>query len=192
MPKDAVPPDPPAALFAPQVRLDGSVDDDMLRRFREAMEAVEGQNGPIVVELTTLGGDADIARRMAIDIRLVRERTGRELLFLGKAVVYSAGLTVMAAFPPQARWLARGTSLLIHARSLTLTLNLDGPLAVERRKLEAAMAQIDEGLRLQADGFAQLIAGSGVTLEELEALAAGAWYLDAEEALARGLIAGVV
>lgn len=191
MPRDATPPNPPAALFAPQVRLDGRLDDDMFRTFRDALAEAAGQDGPIVVELTTMGGDADTARRIATDVRIARER-GSELLFFGKAVVYSAGVTVMSAFPRQDRWLARGTSLLIHSRSIALTVNLDGQLAAERRKLEVALAQVDEGLRLQAEGFADLIAGSDVTLQELEERAAGNWYLDADAALARGLIAGVV
>jgi ATP-dependent Clp protease, protease subunit len=192
MPKDTARPELPAALFMPSIRLDGSVNDDMSRAFRNALAQAEGQGGPIVLELTTMGGDADTARRIATDIRLARERTGRELLFFGKAVVYSAGVTIMSSFPRERRWLTRGTSLLIHSRSINLTLNLDGPLATERRKLEVAMAQIDEGLRLQAEGFADLVAGSEVTLEDLEERAARNWYLDAEEALERGLIAGVV
>lgn len=192
MPKDTARPTPPPALFTPKVRLDGSINDDMLRAFRDALAEAECQDGPITVELTTMGGDADTARRIATDIRLLRERTGRELLFFGKAVVYSAGVTVMGAFPREHRWLAHGTSLLIHSRSITLTLNLDGPLATERRKVEVALAQIDEGLRLQAEGFADLVAGSDVSLGELEERAAGNWYLDADAALARGLIAGVV
>ncbi|MFC3079825.1 peptidase S14 [Phenylobacterium terrae] len=191
MPRDATPPNPPAALFAPQVRLDGRLDDDMFRTFRDALAEAVGQDGPIVVELTTMGGDADTARRIATDVRIARER-GAELLFFGKAVVYSAGVNVMSAFPRKDRWLARGTSLLIHSRSIALTVNLDGPLAAERRKLEVALAQVDEGLRLQSEGFADLIAGSDVTLQELEERAAGNWYLDADAALARGLIAGVV
>lgn len=191
MPKDTAPPEPPAALFSPQVRLDGSVGDDMLRSFRDSLAEAEGGDGPIVVELTTMGGDADTARRIATDVRLLRAR-GRELLFFGKAVVYSAGVTIMAAFPRQDRWLSKGTSLLVHARSITLTVNLDGPLATERRKLEVALAQVDEGLRLQAEGFADLVADSDVTLEELEKKIAANWYLDAQEALARRLVAGVV
>lgn len=192
MAKDTARPDPPAALFKPHVRLNGGVNDDMLRVFVDTLAEAEAQDGPLVLELTTMGGDADTARRIATDIRLLRERTGRDLLFFGKAVVYSAGITVMSAFPREHRWLARGTSLLIHSRSISLTLNLDGPLGTERRKLEVALAQVDEGLRLQAEGFADLIAGSDVSVEELEQKAARNWYLDAEAALARGLIAGVV
>lgn len=192
MARDSAHPAPPAALFAPQVRLDGSVCDDMFRRFRDALAETEAAEDAVVLELTTMGGDADTARRIATDIRLARERSGRELLFFGKAVVYSAGITIMSAFPREHRWLSRGTSLLIHSRSISLTLNLDGPLATERRKLEVAMAQVDEGLRLQAAGFADLIAGSDVTPEELGEKAARNWYLEAEEALARGLVAGVV
>jgi ATP-dependent Clp protease, protease subunit len=191
-PREAGQPTPPAALFRPHARLDGLVGDEMLRSFRGAMDAAEDGEEPFVVELTTTGGDADTARRIATDLRLFRERTGRPTLFFGKAIVYSAGVTIMAGAPREDRWLARGTSLLIHSRTISLDLKLDGPLAQERRRLKFALAQIDEGLRLQRDGFRQLIAGSDVSEAELNKKARTHWYLDAEAALARGLIAGVV
>lgn len=164
----------------------------MLRTFRGAMEAAEAGEDPFVVELTTTGGDADTARRIATDLRLFRERTGRATLFFGKAIVYSAGVTIMGGVPREDRWLARGTSLLIHSRTISLDLKLDGPLAQERRRLKLTLAQIDEGLRLQKAGFLELIAGSEVTEAELNKKARANWYLHADEALARKLVAGIV
>jgi hypothetical protein len=55
----------------------------------------------VVLELTTEGGDADGARRMALEIRLCREWHNRDTYFVGKTVVMSAGITIMAAFPRQ-------------------------------------------------------------------------------------------
>ncbi|HEY9216570.1 MAG TPA: ATP-dependent Clp protease proteolytic subunit [Phenylobacterium sp.] len=192
MPKDAETTSPPPALFAPQVRLDGEVNDDMLRAFKNALQASEDGPDPLVVELTTTGGDADTGRRIADDLRLFRERTGRRPLFFGKGVVYSAGVTIMSGFERQDRWLSRDTSLLIHSRSINLTINLDGVLARERRKLEMVIEQIDEGLRLQAQGFRDLISGSDVSEAELAEKVETNWYLSADEALARRLVAGVV
>ena len=57
------------------------------------------ESGTLVVSITTLGGDPEVARAMGDDIRLLREYTGRETLFLGKVAVYSAGATFMSAFP---------------------------------------------------------------------------------------------
>lgn len=185
-------PTAPAELAKPNVRLDGMVGDDMLRAFREALDSVADGEGPLVLELTTTGGDADIGRRIATDVRLFRERTGRRALFFGKAVVYSAGVTVMGAFPRADRWLSQGTSLLIHCRSLNKTLQLDGALSLERIRLEAVLAEIDVGIRLEEEGFRELIAGSDVRMRELLERAQSNWYLDADEALARGLIGGVV
>jgi ATP-dependent Clp protease protease subunit len=181
------------ALARPQVRLHGDVDEEMLRCFRDALEAAEAAcSARVVLELTTPGGDADVARRIATDIRLHRERTGREPLFLGKAVVYSAGVTIMAAFGRDARWLTRGTALLIHGRSLARTVELDGPLAQQRKRLEALIAEIDMGLQLERRGFEDLIAGSAVPLEELLERAETNWYLDAADALRLGLVGGVL
>lgn len=183
---------PPAELAQPHIRLDGNVGDEMLHAFRDGLAAVEGDEGPVVVELFTFGGDADTGRLIATEIRLFRERTDRRVLFFGKAVVYSAGVTIMAAIPREDRWLSRGSSLLIHCRSLNKSLQLDGPLAGERVRLEAVLAEIDVGLKLEEEGFRELIAGSSLGLDELIERARSNWYLDADEALARGLIGGVV
>lgn len=182
----------PVELAAPQVRLNGPVDDAMLRAFLDAMDAAGGDEGPLVLELTTTGGDADMGRRIAADVRLFRERTGRRTLFLGKTVVYSAGATILSAFPRADRWLAQGTMLLIHCRQLTKTVQLDGPLKAERVKVEALLEEIDAGLTVELEDFEDLIAGSAVPIGELLERAQSGWYVRPDEALQRSLVAGLV
>jgi ATP-dependent protease ClpP protease subunit len=183
---------PPQALTRPTIRLAGGVDDAMLRTFREGLSAAEDSDGPIVVELTTLGGDADVGRAIGLDVQMFRERTGRNPLFYGKAVVYSAGVSIMAGFARQDRWLSRETVLLIHGRKLSKTQQLDGPLRIERKKIEALLGEIDIGLELERHGFEALIEGSQVSLDELYEHIQPDWYLAADDALARGLVAGLV
>lgn len=183
---------PPELAETPSVSLHGAVDDGMLAVWLDALARARTGSGPLVVELSTTGGDAEIGRRMAEDIRLFRERTGRRALFLGRATVYSAGVTVMAGFPSTDRWLGKGAVLMIHGRQLQKRLRLDGPLRSERTRVKALLAEIDEGLRIERAGFEQLIEGSDVTLETLESKAEDAWYLTAQEALERRLVAGLV
>jgi hypothetical protein len=184
--------DPPAALSSPQVRLNGPINDAMHAVFLDALNGVADGPEPVVCELTTIGGDADTARRMASDIRLFRERTGRSLLFLGQTIVYSAGMTVMSAFPVQDRWLARETTLLIHCRRLTSTLQLDEGLFLARRRVVQLLADIDAGLKAQQEDFARLIEGADIGPDELLEKARHNWYLSAAEALERRLIGGVI
>jgi ATP-dependent protease ClpP protease subunit len=183
---------PPPELLTPQVRLYGEVGDAMLASFLDQMDKACAGAGPIVVELTTPGGDADMGRRIAADIRLLRERTGRTLIFLGKTAVYSAGATIMAGFRREDRWMDRQAVLMVHCRKLAKTLELSNFLAAERPRVKALLAEIELGLRVQTMDFEALIEGSDVELEELERRARENWYLEADEALKRGLIAGVV
>ncbi|MCS6624911.1 hypothetical protein N0B44_18510 [Roseibacterium beibuensis] len=183
---------PPELTAKPTVSLHGAVDDGMLAVWLDALAKARTGSGPLVLELSTTGGDADIGRRMAEDIRLFRELTGRRTLFLGRTTIYSAGITVMSGFRQADRWLGRDAVLLIHGRKLTKSLNVDGPLRAERAKAKALLAEIDEGLRLEREGFEQLIEGSDVTLEEIETQTDGDWYLTAEKALERRLVAGLV
>jgi len=55
--------------------------------------------GLVVVELSTLGGDPEVARMMGEDIRFHSEMSpDRRFVFLGKAAIYSAGATFMSFF----------------------------------------------------------------------------------------------
>ena len=184
--------DIPETLLTPQVRLYGEVGDPMLAAFLEQFEAAREGDGPVVVELTTAGGDADVGRRIAADIRLFRDQTGRAPLFVGKTTVYSAGATIMSGFRREDRWLDRECVLMIHCRKLSKTLELSNFLAAERPRVEALLSEIDLGLKVQRWDFEALVEGSEVTLDELEEKARENWYLDAADALKRRLVAGVV
>ena len=98
----------------------------------------------LVVTITTLGGDPEIARAMGDDIRLLREFQGRDILFLGKVAVYSAGATFMSAFPVEHRFLTHGTRLMLHERQMTKTIKLSTARSRPgRRLLKAKLHEIE-------------------------------------------------
>lgn len=177
-------------LCAPQLRLVGSVDEAMYAEFRNQLGAAPAE-GPLVVAVTTLGGDPEIARCMADDTRLLRE-AGRTVHFLGKATVYSAGVTFMAGFPVECRHLTRGTSLLIHERQMTRSVELSGPLKSCTDQLRAVLNEIEHSVWLEEEGFRALAEGSRLSMEEIIAKAPANWYMNADEALEHGLVATVL
>jgi hypothetical protein len=113
-------------------------------------------------------------------------------VFVGKTVIYSAGCTFMAAFPPHDRYLTDDATLLIHCRQLKQTLELDGPIRSLLPKLEAMIHQLETGIDLEEENFRRLIEGSDVTMEELLEKALYNWYVPAEEACKRRLVAGII
>ena len=183
---------PPDAVFAPQVRLLGRIDEVLLTSFHQQMANVPAGDEPVAVELMTMGGDAEMGRRLALEIRLARERLNRRIVFIGKTTVYSAGVTAMAGFPHEDRYLTRDTVLLIHCRQLEQTVQLSGPLRANAQRIREVMEQIEFGLQVEQEGFTALIEGSDITLDEVNARAATNWYVPAEEALKRNLVAGIV
>jgi ATP-dependent protease ClpP protease subunit len=178
-------------LAAPHVQLSGVVDDMMYGQFKQGVTNAPF-DGPLVVSITTLGGDPEVARAMGDDIRLLREYTGRETLFLGKVAVYSAGATFMSAFPVDKRFLTRGTRLMLHERLMTSTIHLNGPLNTLPYVLRAKLNEIEDSIRIQDEGFRALVAGSSVTFDELKGKATSNWYIEAEEALSLGLVLDVI
>lgn len=185
-------PSVPAALSqAPAIRLYGKVDQAMLAEFlRQRAEAPA--DGPIVFELSTSGGDADMGRRIAQEIRAWRQG-GAALYFLGKSYVYSAGVTVMAAFARERRFLTADCELLVHERRLRKTLQLDGPLHACMVQVKGVLAEIVSGQRLERAGFAELVQGSSLSLADLEARVRDCdWYVPAAEARELGLVGGLV
>ncbi len=184
--------DLPPALFHPHVRLIGEVDYDLVRSLVGQLAEVSEEHDEVAIELTTPGGDADLARRMVHEIETWQARRKSRLLFLGVSQVHSAGVTFMAAFPPENRFLTRDTILLIHGRRLERRIELSGPLRGTLAHLRSLTSQVELGIQLEEEGFEQLIRGSDIAFDEIVHHSRFNWYIRAGEALERGLVAGLI
>jgi hypothetical protein len=174
------------------ILLSGTVDYAMYNDFRQQLGHAP-ESGLIVVELTTLGGDPEVARIMGEDIRFHSElEPRRRFVFLGKAAVYSAGTTFMSFFARENRYLTRGTRLMIHERKMNTQVHVEGPLTSCVAGLQATLNEITESIAIQNEGFENLVRDSDVSLEEVLQRAPANWYVEAREALARKLIAGII
>jgi ATP-dependent protease ClpP protease subunit len=183
----------PAGILEAQVSLMGEVTEDMACSLVEQLAKIEAGDEPVTFEISTLGGDAEFARRMVLEVDLARERLKpRRLVFLGKTVVYSAGVTLMSAFPREDRFLTSDATLLIHCRQLDKTVEISGPMRSSLPQVRSLCHQIELGLEREEANFLRLIEGSDVKMGELLEKALCNWYVPAAEALERGLIAGVV
>ena len=116
----------------------------------------------------------------------------RRIVFLGKAAIYSAGTTFMSFFARQNRYLTRGTRLMIHERLMCSSLNLNGPLTTCIASVEAKLNELQASIAIQNEGFAHLVLGSKVTLDDVLRRATSNWYVEANEAAELGLIEGVI
>jgi ATP-dependent protease ClpP protease subunit len=188
---DKAPPELLKALSAPQISLVGEIDESSVEKFLDQLASAEKAGGDIALELTTLGGDAEMARRLVLEISAARSRLPGRFVFLGKTVIYSAGITIMSAFPRRDRWITDDTMLMIHCRKLEKTLELSGPIRTSIPKIEAMLHQLKVGLNQEDKNFPRLIEGSNIGIEEVWDRALHNWYLDADEALKRGLVAGI-
>lgn len=176
----------------PAIMLSGVVDHGMYLHFKNCLSTAP-QQGLVVVEISTLGGDPEIARLMGEDIRFHSDLyPERRLVFLGRTAVYSAGATFMSFFATENRYVTRGTRLMIHERLITKTIQLAGPLSTCIATLKGTLNEIQSSIAIQNEGFHNLILGSDITMEELLEKAPENWYLEANEARARGLIAAVL
>jgi ATP-dependent protease ClpP protease subunit len=183
----------PDATATADISLVGPVDEAMTCKLRDALAEVESSSDPLTIDMTTLGGDPEMARRMIVEIDAARQRMkNRRFVFVGKTVVYSAGCTFMAAFPPQDRYLTADAVLLIHCRQLCKTMQLDGPIRSSVPLLRAMIHQLETGIELEKDNFERLIEGTQVSMDELLEKALYNWYVPAKEALDRGLVAGII
>ena len=164
----------------------------MYKTFREQL-AQAPTSGLVVIELSTLCGDPEVARMMGEDIRFDSEiGPDRRVVFLGKAAIYSAGATFMSFFATRNRYVTRGTRVMIHERKMEKVLRVTGPLTTCVPSVEALLNEIKHSIAIQNEGFENLIRGSQVTMDEVLRRAPGNWYLEAQEALELGLIAGVI
>jgi ATP-dependent protease ClpP protease subunit len=173
------------------IRLFGKVDESMFAEFIRQHGAAPDDK-PLVVELSTSGGNADIGRRIAHEIRSWR-KDSRDAYFLGKTFVYSAGVTIMSAFERDRRFLTSDCEVLIHERKMDKTLQLKGALRGCRSIVQDALAEIESGQRLERAGFADLVAGTRLSDDDVLAkVLERDWYLTGEQAMQEGLIAGIL
>ena len=176
---------------SPAIRLWGAVDYAMYERFMAQLGEASGSL--IVVELSTLGGDPEVARMMGEDIRFSTAlHPERRYVFLGKAAIYSAGTTFMSFFARENRYLTRGTRIMIHERKLSKQLTIEGPLTTCVATVRATLHEIESSIVIQNEGFQNLITGSSVTMDEVLAKAPANWYIEAAEAEKLGLIETIV
>jgi ATP-dependent protease ClpP protease subunit len=177
--------------LSPDIRLFGNVGETMLSEFfRQQSEVQPGKS--IVMELSTSGGDADVGRRIAQEVRMWRD-CGFEIFFLGKTYVFSAGVTIMSAFPKTHRFLTADCELLIHERKMKKQLNLEGALRGCMSTVNDVLAEIESGQRLEYEGFGQLAQGSTLSAQDIQKhVYTKDWYLTANDALQLGLVGGVI
>ena len=182
----------PKDFGAPAILLGGPVDYDMYKSFRSQLHASK-KEGLVVTELSTLGGDPEVARMMGEDIWFHSENSqNARFVFLGKAAIYSAGTTFMSFFSAGNRYLTRGTRLMIHERKLDKQLHINGPLTTCVATVTAALHEIEASIAIQNEGFESLIRGSKVNAEEVLSRAPGNWYIEANEAKSLGLVEDVL
>ncbi len=179
-------------LFDPNIRIYGPIDGQAVRDFLDQLDRVRQDRRPITLELTTNGGDADAARRIALEIRICREHHGLATHFVGKTAVMSAGITIMAAFPRNCRYLTGDTLLLIHERRLNKTIEFDGPVRANLQIANEILAELKAAEAIERSGFAELAAGSALDADELYERAKTNLYLTAHEALEQRLIEAVL
>jgi ATP-dependent protease ClpP protease subunit len=188
-------PDPlqPQQFLNPAILLAGTVDEQMYAQFREQLDQAPGE-GLVVIELSTLGGDPEIARMIGEDMRFhsANGPADRRFVFLGKTAVYSAGATLMSFFARGNRYLTRGTRLMIHERQMHKQLAIEGPLTSAIDIVRASLHEIEAAIAIQNEGFANLVEGSALTLEQLLQKTPNNWYIEAQEAKALGLVEDVL
>jgi ATP-dependent protease ClpP protease subunit len=180
------------ALLNPGILLVGDVDYQLYAQFREQLDKAP-VDGLVVLAVTTSGGDPEVARAIGEDMRFHSDKTpSRRMVFLGKSQVYSAGVTLMSFFARENRYLTRGTRLMIHERQMHKQLAIEGPLTGAIQIVKASLHELEESVIIQNEGFANLIAGSQVTLDDVIEKARSNWYVEAEDAKALGLIEDVI
>ena len=183
---------PAAAFKSPAIALSGVVDYEMYTKFGAQFDNASDKN-IVVIELSTLGGDPEVARMMGEDVRFASEtEPTRRFVFLGKAAIYSAGVTFMSFFARDNRYLTRGTRLMIHERKLSKKLVIDGPLTTCVAVVKATLNEIESSIAIQNEGFQNLVLGSSITLDQVLERAPSNWYLEAQEAKNLGLVEAVL
>jgi ATP-dependent protease ClpP protease subunit len=181
-------PDNAQLLFKPNISINGLIEDATVAFFLGRLEKVRAGDQPMIMEINTDGGAADAARRIALEVRLFTKFSGLGAYCVGKSNVYSAGVTLFAAFPKRARFLTEDAILLVHERRLDSTIDLKGPLKSCLQIVREQLALLETAERLEVENFKALVKGSSMSFDEIRERATTNCYIHAEEALKLGLV----
>lgn len=179
-------------LFQPTLSINGLITPDTVLFALGRLEDIRTSGEPLIVELNTDGGDADAARRIAFEIRLFRKHHGQPAYCVGKSNVYSAGDTILAAFPRDTRFLTKDAILLIHERRLESSIELNGPIRSCLQIVRDQLSLLDTAKALEMSGFQELVEGSDLTVDKLYEMATKNCYMNAKKALEHRLIGGTL
>jgi len=113
-------------------------------------------------------------------------------LCVGKSNVYSAGVTLLAAFSRENRFLTEDAISLVHERRLEATLQLSGPIRSYLQIVREQLSLVETAEQLELPGFKELVEGSYLTVDELYESAIENCYMKAETAVGHGFIASVL
>ncbi len=152
----------------------------------DALAQIRLTNEDLVLEVMTEGGDADIARRIALEISLFIRDSGRAAYFIGKTIVYSAGMTIMGAFPAPNRFATKDTTFLVDERRITKSVNFDGPMRAMIQIAKEQVALLETAHRLEREGFEDLAKGSLIDADTFYERAKENYYLSSDEAREAG------
>lgn len=179
-------------LFRPNIPLNGSITADTLPFFLERLNEIRQQGSHLILELNTQGGEADVARRIALEIRLFCRHSGKQACCVGKTYVYSAGVTIFGAFPRENRFLTEDAFLLVHERRIEHQIQLNEPIKAALQKVHEQVNLLETAHDLEMEGFREFVQGSKISVEELYERATLNYYLGAKEALELGLISRIL
>jgi ATP-dependent protease ClpP protease subunit len=179
-------------LFEPNISINGLIEQSTVTFFLDRLTALRQGEGPMIMELNTNGGDADAARRIALEVKLFLRHHRRGGYCVGKTNIYSAGVTIMAAFPRTSRFMTEDAILLVHERRLEDSIELKGPMRSCLQIVREQLAMLETAEKLEKQGFHDLIEGSLVTEEQIYEHATNNCYIPAEKAKALRLIADVL
>ncbi|RWC26398.1 MAG: hypothetical protein EOS27_25375 [Mesorhizobium sp.] len=179
-------------LVGSNVQINGRIDDQLFLNFMKQLGGVRANDEDLILELMTQGGDADTARRIALEIRIFQTYSGKDAYAVGKTAVMSAGVTIFSAFECADRFLTQDATLLVHERHIEKTFTLQGPIKSCKQIIREELAALDTAERVQREDFEHFVRGSDMSAEDLFERAKDNCYLTAQEALDLRLIARII
>ena len=108
-----------------------------------------------------------IGRRIAHEVRLWCDKPARDVYFLGKSFMCSAGVTIMSGFPFNRRFITADTLLLIQEHKLKKSVEFNGAPRGCLSLANNLIAQIESAKMLERHGFVQLVKGAKLTVDDV-------------------------
>ena len=182
-----------ALMAATVINLTGDINCKQMDVYiaqRTKILSSDKKESPIVITLTSVGGDIEWAWALVDDIQRLSEF--REVLLLGRGKVSSAAVLILLALPLERRFLAERSTVYVHRRKTSFGDRLIGHDDAHEYAMKEHAATVANGRRIDEEWIHFMGQQTSIKAEGIRQLMEEPRFIVGNELVEMGFVSAIV